>query len=204
MCLCLYLSLVPSFDDRVHVPACVFTVYTCRNAAVCILTSLQQTRSCCNDSPYHVVIANIPASSPLGPKPHLYLLSIALLIQENRNECGYDEFSAIYWHIYHILSFCVALMIYFIRTFMGCFFSSGKTFRVGEMIHFQFSECVFWDSGVINQQRVNCLNNLSPNSDKAKVLGELSVRSVVVQGNRDRPGAPGFVVSTLAAAFPDR
>lgn len=47
-------------------------------------------------------------------------------------------------------------------------------------------------------------NNPSPNSDPAKVLGDLSVRSVVVQGNRDRPGAPGFVVSTLALAFPAR
>lgn len=69
----------------------------------------------------------------------------------SRNECGYDKFSALYWYINYILSFCVALMIYFIRSFMG-FFSGGKSFRGGEMVQFQFSECVFWDSGVINQQ----------------------------------------------------
>lgn len=71
----------------------------------------------------------------------------------SRNECEYDEVSALYWYIHHILSFCVALMIYFIRSFMGGF-PSGKTFRGGKMVQFQFSECVFWDAGVINQQRV--------------------------------------------------
>lgn len=72
----------------------------------------------------------------------------------SRNECGYDEFSALYWYINHILSFCVALMIYFIRSFMGVFFYGGNTFRGGEDGSVPVSECVFWDSGVINQQGV--------------------------------------------------
>lgn len=73
MCLCLYLSLAPCFDDCVRVPVCVFMVYVCRNAPVCILTSPQQARSCCNDSPYHVVIANIPASTQLVQNHTLFV-----------------------------------------------------------------------------------------------------------------------------------
>lgn len=44
----------------------------------------------------------------------------------------------------------------------------------------------------------------SPNSNPAKVPGVLGVRSTVLQGHHGPSGAPGFVVSTSAAAFPAR
>lgn len=54
--------------------------------------------------------------------------------------------------VYHIHSACVALIISFVVCLM--FISWWKCLQRGKMVHFQFSECVFWDSGVMNQQRV--------------------------------------------------
>lgn len=51
---------------------------------------------------------------------------------------------------------------------------------------------------VIDRQRVITVPG------PARALGDLSITSAVVQGNGDGPAAPGFVVSTLAAAFPAR
>lgn len=122
----------------------VFRVYICRNAAVSILSSPQHARSCCNNSPYHVVIANTPASSPLVPKTHLHLFSIALPIEKSKScpaemNVGVMRFQL----VLHIHSVCVALIISFMMCFM-CFFFWWKSLQRGKMVHFQFSECVFF------------------------------------------------------------
>lgn len=53
--------------------------------------------------------------------------------------------------VYHIQSVCVALIMSFMACLMFIFW--WKSLQRGKMVQFQFSMCVFWDSGVMNQQR---------------------------------------------------
>lgn len=143
MCLCLYLSLAPCFDDCACASVCIYGL--CMQKCSRLHPYLpQQARSCCNDSPYHVVIANIPASTQLVQNHTLF---VKCSFAESKRFPPEKNVGMMIFQLYigvYVIS--TASIIYFIRSFM---FSVERQFSSSFLRVFFFK-----DFGTINHQRV--------------------------------------------------